>query len=145
MILASRDCGILPVTGEPRFLRPELRTTVAEDGHAVCTLLPIPKRRSRRVKVALQVQHDVENSRFVADVEGRECVLDYERRNEKILDYKHTFTPEPLRGRGIASDVVRYALSWARRNGQRVVASCPFVQSYVDEHPEVEDVVATEA
>jgi predicted GNAT family acetyltransferase len=93
--------------------------------------------------VALQVQHDEENSRFVAEVEGRECVLDYERRDESTLDYKHTFTPEPLRGRGIASDVVRYALEWARRNGQHVVASCPFVQSYLDDHPELRGPVTT--
>jgi predicted GNAT family acetyltransferase len=95
----------------------------------------------RRHDVVLQVQHDEENSRFVAEVEGQDCVLDYERRDEQTLDYTHTFTPEPLRGRGIASDVVRYALEWARRNGQRVVASCPFVQSYVEQHPEFEDVV----
>lgn len=95
--------------------------------------------------MALQVRHDEGNSRFVADVEGRECVLDYERRDENTLDYTHTFTPEPLRGRGIASDVVRYALEWARRQGNQVVASCPFVKSYVEEHPEFEDVVAEKA
>jgi predicted GNAT family acetyltransferase len=99
----------------------------------------------RSVNVALEVQHDEEKSRFVARVEGRDCVLDYERRDERTLNYQHTFTPEPRRGRGIASDVVRYALEWARRNGQRVVASCPFVQSYVDEHPELADVVTAKA
>jgi len=91
--------------------------------------------------MALQIQHDEPNHRFVAEVEGRDCVLDYQRADQKTLDYTHTFTPQPLRGRGIASDVVRYALEWARRNDQRVIASCPFVQSYVDQHPEYEDLV----
>jgi predicted GNAT family acetyltransferase len=95
--------------------------------------------------VALQVQHDEGNRRFVAEVEGRECVLDYERRDEETLEYQHTFTPEALRGWGIASDVVRYAPEWARRKGQQVVASCPFVKSYVGKHPEFDDVVAENA
>ena len=92
----------------------------------------------------MEVRHDGRKNRFVADVEDRECVLDYERVDDDTLDFKHTFTPRPLRHRGIASEVVRQAFEWVDRNDQQVIATCPFVQKYVERHPEVRERV-TEA
>lgn len=93
----------------------------------------------------LQVRHDEKKKRFVAEVEGRECALDYERLDDRTLEYHHTFTPEPLRRRGIMSEVVGYALDWAARNDHRVVATCPFVKGYVERHPETRKVVTRAA
>jgi predicted GNAT family acetyltransferase len=92
----------------------------------------------------MHMRHDEENQRFVAEVEGKECVVEYARRGDRTLEYHHTFVPEPLRHRGIASELVRYALAWAAEQGYAVVASCPFVKSYVERNPEAAGaVVAT--
>jgi len=44
-----------------------------------------------------------------------------------------------LRGRGIASDLVKGALQIIRGDGQKVVAGCGFVVDYLDKHPEFAD------
>ncbi len=55
--------------------------------------------------------------------------------------FVHTEAPPELRGRGIASELARRALDYARREGLRVVAQCPFVAGYLRVHPEYADLV----
>jgi predicted GNAT family acetyltransferase len=51
----------------------------------------------------------------------------------------HTETPRGLRGRGIASELVRGALQLIRADGLKVVAGCGFVVDYLHKHPEFAD------
>ena len=51
----------------------------------------------------------------------------------------HTETPRSLRGRGIASELVRGALQLIRADGLKVVAGCGFVVDYLHKHPEFAD------
>jgi predicted GNAT family acetyltransferase len=93
--------------------------------------------------VDAEIRHDEESSRFVAQVNGKEAVLEYERLGESTLDYRHTFVPEEHREAGLGSDLVRFALDWAARNEHQIVPTCPFVRSYLEDHPEVSGVVAS--
>ena len=80
----------------------------------------------------IEVRHDPERRRFSAVVDGLESYLDYDVVDGDTVDYAHTWTPLEQRGRGIASEIVRFALEWARAHGKRVIPSCPFVQAYLD-------------
>ena len=51
----------------------------------------------------------------------------------------HTETPPALRGRGIASELVKGALEMIRADGLKVVAGCGFVVDYLSKHPEYAD------
>ncbi len=82
------------------------------------------------------VEHHPALGKFIAMVEGEEAYLLYHPAGEGVLDYASTFVPEPLRGRGIASAVVRHALDYARSQGYRVIPSCWFVRGYIERHPE---------
>ena len=53
----------------------------------------------------------------------------------------HTETPRALRGRGIASELVKGALEIIRADGLKVVAGCGFVVDYLQKHPEFADMV----
>ena len=53
----------------------------------------------------------------------------------------HTETPAALRGRGIASQLVKGALGLIRADGLKVVAGCGFVADYLQKHPEFSDLV----
>ncbi len=53
----------------------------------------------------------------------------------------HTETVAGHEGRGIASQLVRFALDDARRRGLPVIAICPYVKAYVERHPEQADIV----
>jgi uncharacterized protein len=91
--------------------------------------------------MSLEIRHDTDAARFVAEVEGQTSYLSYVALDERTLDYHHTFVPHPLRGRGIASALVEHALRYARDNGLRVVPSCPFVARFVQRWAQWREVV----
>lgn len=75
----------------------------------------------------MHIEHDVSGNRFVASIDGHEAVLEYRRLDASTLDYTRTFVPPQLRGRGIATELVRHALAYAAREELTVVPSCSFV------------------
>jgi predicted GNAT family acetyltransferase len=80
-------------------------------------------------------------SRFELDVEGGVAFANY-RLAPGVVVITHTETPRELRGRGIASALVKGALALIRSEGLKVVAGCGFVANYLDKHPEEADRVA---
>ena len=54
----------------------------------------------------------------------------------------HTETPRALRGRGIASELVKGALEKIRADGRKVIAGCGFVVDYLSKHSGYRDLVA---
>jgi predicted GNAT family acetyltransferase len=87
--------------------------------------------------MALDVRHDEKAHKFYALIDGREAHTVYRPGADGSWDFQHTFVPEELRGHGVAEEVIGYALDEARRQGHRVVATCPFVRAFVERHPEV--------
>jgi predicted GNAT family acetyltransferase len=79
-------------------------------------------------------------SRFELDVEGALAFANY-RRTPSAIVITHTETPRPLRGRGIASQLVEGALQLIRADGLKVIAGCGFVVDYLQKHPEFADLV----
>ena len=79
-------------------------------------------------------------SRFELDVEGGLAFANY-RLMQSAVVITHTETPHALRGRGIASKLVKGALELIRADGMKVVAGCGFVADYLQEHPEFKDLV----
>ncbi|MBC7372561.1 MAG: N-acetyltransferase, partial [Frankiales bacterium] len=55
------------------------------------------------------VTHQVEQSRFTAEVEGQTAFLSYERA-DGVVAMTHTIVPPELEGRGIAGDLTRTAV-----------------------------------
>lgn len=53
----------------------------------------------------------------------------------------HTEVPEAEEGKGIASDLAKFALDYARKNDLKVRNYCEFVQTYLQRHPEYQDLV----
>ena len=76
-----------------------------------------------------------EANRFEAIVDGQTAFLQYERRPPRAIVLVHTEVPEALRGKGIGSEVIRFALQSARAEGLTIVAQCPFVRDYLKKHP----------
>ncbi|WKK10750.1 GNAT family N-acetyltransferase [Rhodococcus ruber] len=55
------------------------------------------------------------------------------------LVFDHTEVDNAYSGRGLSSTLVRFALDDVRARGKRVVAICPFVDGFIDKHPEYKD------
>jgi uncharacterized protein len=79
-------------------------------------------------------------SRFEFDVGDTMAFANY-RLTPSTVIITHTETPQSLRGRGIASELVRGALQLIRADGLKIVAGCGFVVDYLQEHPEFADLV----
>ena len=79
-------------------------------------------------------------SRFELDVEGDVAFANYHLEPAAVV-ITHTETPRALRGRGIASELVKGALALIRADGHKVIGACAFVVDYLRKHPEYADMV----
>ena len=87
------------------------------------------------------VRDNKDRRRFELDV-GNEVAFANYRLTSTAVIITHTETPRALRGRGIASELIKGALDLIRRDGRKVIAGCGFVVDYLDRHPENADLVA---
>ena len=94
----------------------------------------------------MEIVHEKEAARFVAKLEAGEAELTYiDDAGKRVLNLIHTYVPEEARGGGLASELVEYAIDYARANDYRIRATCPYVRKWVDEHPEVAEMVVSGA
>jgi predicted GNAT family acetyltransferase len=82
----------------------------------------------------------VTNGRFEIAQDGRIAYLEYNLTG-KVLQLIHSEVPEALRGHGMASELAKSALDWARENGVKVDVVCPSVAAYIEKHPEYSDLL----
>lgn len=73
--------------------------------------------------------------RYELAVDGETAFAVY-REELGVLVITHTETPPHLRGRGIASRLVRGMLEDIARRGLKVVPRCPFVSAFIARSPE---------
>jgi uncharacterized protein len=88
-----------------------------------------------------QVRDNKSRQRFELDAGGAMAFANYRLRPDAVI-ITHTETPASLRGRGIASELVKGALEMIRADGLKVVAGCGFVVDYLHKHPEYADLEA---
>ncbi len=90
----------------------------------------------------VHVTDDKARSRFQAELDGRVVAISTYRRLGDRIVFLHTETDDALEGRGIGSRLVREALDTVRAEGLAVTAKCPFVRSWIERHPEYQDLLA---
>ncbi len=81
------------------------------------------------------VVHRPERSRFEAEVEGQLAVLDYVL-GDGAVAMTHTVVPGELEGRGIAGELTRTAVAWAREQSLSIDPQCSYVRGWLAEHPD---------
>ena len=80
-------------------------------------------------------------SRFELEDEGETAYLEFEQDSGGWITLWHTEVPEALRGRGIAGELAKTGLEYARDNQLKVDVVCPLVANYISKHPEFEPLV----
>jgi uncharacterized protein len=88
-----------------------------------------------------EVTHHQAASRFEVALDGGLAVCVYRRQGDRLLA-THTEVPQALEGRGIAAAMVKAFLDWARAEGLKVTPLCSYVVTYLQRHPENQDLVA---
>lgn len=82
-----------------------------------------------------------EDHRYELTVDDHTAFAEY-RLDTPIIVFTHTVVPEALRGQGIGSKLIEAALKDVRKRDLKVVPLCTFVRRYINEHPEMEDLLA---
>jgi predicted GNAT family acetyltransferase len=80
-------------------------------------------------------------SRFEVRVDGELAGFTEYRRHPGVIAFVHTEIDPGFEGRGLASVLVRIALSAARSEDLSVLPFCPFVRGYIAGHSEFLDLV----
>ena len=88
------------------------------------------------------VKQDTEREIFYTEVDGIEAYVNY-LIQDNTLNLVHTYTPPQLRGRGLASEVVKFAFEYAKQNNLKVIPTCSFIPVFVERNPQYNDLVAT--
>ena len=89
----------------------------------------------------VEVTDNPDKARFeiLADGEVAGFVLYHLRGNE--IAFTHTETDDRFRGHGLGSRLVQASLDEARARNLVVLPYCPFVNSWITEHPEYADLI----
>ena len=90
----------------------------------------------------MKIEHDQASRRFQTILGDEVAYIEYDDSTDRTLDLQHTIVPEDHEGQGVASELTKHALDYARRNKLRVVPTCPFIAAWISRNPDYEDVVA---
>ena len=88
----------------------------------------------------IAVVNNIAAGRFEANLEGRLAVAEY-RLGDGVIEFVHTDVPRELEGRGVASQLARAGLDYARAAKLGVVPRCPFFAAWIGKHAEYQDLV----
>jgi uncharacterized protein len=94
------------------------------------------------MEAEIDIQHEASQQRFTTVLEGVRAELEYKQRGD-VLCLTHTGVPAAIGGRGVAGALVRSALEYARAKGLKVKPSCAYAASYIQRHPQYQDLLAT--
>lgn len=84
-----------------------------------------------------EFSHEADAQRYTLRLDGQiAAVADY-RVNGNAISFHHTFTQPNLRGRGLAGEVVEFAVNDVEKTStRRVVPMCWYVADWFEQHPE---------
>jgi uncharacterized protein len=82
-----------------------------------------------------------ESGKFTVTVDGQAVGLAEFRDKDGQRVFFHTEVDDNFGGRGIATVMVREALTATRAEGLRIVPVCPLVSAYVKKNHEFDDIV----
>ena len=90
---------------------------------------------------ASTIRDNVAAHRFEKIVDRHAAVATYSLAGN-VITFEHTVVPEALRGRGIARELVEFALASVRERGLKVVPQCEVFEAYMRKHAVTQDLLA---
>jgi uncharacterized protein len=82
-----------------------------------------------------------ERERYEIYVDGEIAGFTQYKSRPGVIAFIHTEVEERFQGRGLGERLVAYALDDAPNRGLDVLPFCPFVQSFIQSHPDYVDLV----
>ena len=94
--------------------------------------------------VTIEVEDRPDEGRFAVTVDGEDAGGAYYKRRDDRVVFDHTEVSDRFEGKGVGSTLARAALDSVRAAGNKAVPLCPFIASYIERHPEYQDLVDQE-
>jgi predicted GNAT family acetyltransferase len=91
--------------------------------------------------MADQVLDNAAHSRYEMTLAGGTAFIDYTVAG-KVRTLTHAEVPVALRGGGVAARLTAGALDLARSQGIKVIPRCPYVETFIERHPQYQDLLA---
>jgi uncharacterized protein len=89
-----------------------------------------------------QVTNNIERSRFeIHDEDGRLAGFAEYGGADGVREFVHTVVRDEYEGQGIGGRLARAALDQTRADGLKVIATCPFIKSWIGRHADYEDLL----
>ncbi len=89
-----------------------------------------------------EVTKNVDEQRFEIWVDGELAgTVDYVVEGGGVVTLPHTNVQQRFEGRGLASELVRFALDDIRAEGYLVNPVCPYVRGWIGKHPDYAELV----
>jgi len=91
--------------------------------------------------MGLQVADNPDQERFEIRADGELAGFVQYQLRDGVIAFTHTQTDRQLRGQGIAGHLIESSLDSARERHLAVLPYCPFVRSWIAEHPAYADLI----
>lgn len=85
------------------------------------------------------VTHDEAANRFEIELEDAKALVEYKTFPGGIA-FMHTEVPRAFEGRGIAGQLAKFVLEYAKAHKLKVKPYCPYIKAYIDRHPEYQSI-----
>ncbi|MDO7877773.1 GNAT family N-acetyltransferase [Hymenobacter sp. ASUV-10] len=82
----------------------------------------------------MAIQHNPTDQEFTTTRDRYDAELAYARPADGVIDFTHTYVDENLRGQGVAEELARTALAYAREHHLKVRTTCKFMAGFVKRH-----------
>ncbi len=79
--------------------------------------------------------HDAARHRFETQLDGNTASLRYVP-FEGGIDLVSTHVPAAIEGRGVATELTRHVMEYARENRLKIIPSCRFIDTFLRRYPE---------
>ena len=91
-----------------------------------------------------QIADHPQHHHYALHIDGKSAAhIEYRMHGDKTIELVHTEVGKDFEGKGLGSQIVRFALDDARKRGLEVIPTCTYIAGWVQKHPDYADLVAT--
>lgn len=89
----------------------------------------------------ITIENNADKGQYEAKLDGKVVAFAEYRPIGQSIMFTHTEVNEELEGKGVGSQLIRYALEDTKAQGMTAIPMCPFVKIFIQRHKEFITVV----
>jgi len=86
----------------------------------------------------MEIIHNKEQQKFYLEKDGKESYAIYFMHDSKTINILRTYVPPEMRNKGLAGEVVKAVLEYAKENNLKVIPTCSYTDYFIDKNKEYE-------